>query len=71
MKSTQGNQDQSGQFGGSKRLDETSSNGHFAMNAKDDIQVMVVVHQDAITAKELAIWPETVGVVTNVTNLGI
>ena len=41
------------------------------MNVKDDIWVMVVVHRDAITTEELAIWPETIGIVTNVTNLGI
>ena len=37
------------------RIDGTSSSGHFAMNAKDDIWVIVMTHQDAIIVGKLAI----------------
>ena len=53
------------------RLNGTSSNDHFAMSAKDGIWVIVMVHRDAITVEELAIWPETVRTMTNVANLVI
>ena len=42
-----------------------------ATNAKDDIWVIVMVHQDAITAEELAIWLETTGIVIIVASLVI
>ena len=45
--------------------------GHFAMNAKGDIWVIIIVYRDDITAKELAIWPETVRTATNVVSLVI
>ena len=51
------------------RLDGTSSS--FATNAKDNIWVIVMVHQDAITTEELAIWPETVRTVIIVASLVI
>ena len=52
-------------------LDGTSNSGHFATSAKDDIWVIVIVHRDAITAEELAIWPETIRIATNVVSLVI
>ena len=71
-KSGLGNQDQTRQF---KRegsmLDGTSSVGHFVVSAKDDIWVIVMVHRDAMTTEELAIWLTTVEIVTNVANLVI
>ena len=57
--------------GGVNRLDRTSSNGHFATNAKDGIWVIVMMHRDAITTEELAIWPETVETIIIVLSLVI
>ena len=57
--------------GGVNRLDRTSSSGHFATNAKDGILVIVMMHRDAITIEELAIWPEIVGIVIIVASLVI
>ena len=37
------------------RLDRTSTSGHFATIAIDDIWVIATIHQDAIIAEELAI----------------
>ena len=65
---TKVSQDSSGEV---NRLDRTSNNGRFAKSAKDGIQVIVMMHQDAITTKELAIWPETVRTVIIVANLVI
>ena len=53
------------------RLDRTLSNGHCATNAKDDIWVIAMIHQDAIIAEELAILPETVRTVRIVASLVI
>ena len=53
------------------KLGGTLSSGHFATNANDGIWVIVMVHQDAITTEELAIWPETVGTVIIVASLVI
>ena len=52
-------------------LDGTLNSGNFTTSAKDGIWVIVIVHRDAITAKELAIWPETVRIATNVVGLVI
>ena len=61
-------QDSSGEV---NRLNGTSSSGHFAKNAKDNIWVIVMVHRDAITAEELAIWHETIKTVIIVASLVI
>ena len=37
------------------KLEGTSSSGRFAINARDDIWVIVTIHQDAIIAEELSI----------------
>ena len=37
------------------RLDEILSNSHYVTSARDDIWVIVVIHQNAIIAGELAI----------------
>ena len=61
-------QDSSGEVNG---LNETSSNRHFATNAKDDIWVIVMIPRDVITVEELVIWPETVRTVIIVPSLVI
>ena len=37
------------------KLDETSSNGRFATNARDGIWMIATIHEDAIIVEELAI----------------
>ena len=37
------------------KLDEISSNGHYVTSARDDILVIVMIHQDTIIAGKLAI----------------
>ena len=51
------NQNSSGEV---NRPDENLSNDHYVTSARDDIWVIVVIHQDAIIAEELAILPKTV-----------
>ena len=53
------------------RFDGTSSIGHFAMSAKNDIWVIVMVHRDVMTAEELAILLETIETVIDMANLVI
>ena len=65
---TKVNQDSSGEV---NKLDGTSSNGHFATSAKDNIWVIVMMHQDAITTEELAILPATIKTIINVASLVI
>ena len=56
-KRTRIGQNSSGQI---NKLDEISSNDHYVISARDDIWVIVVIHQDAITAEKLDILPETI-----------
>ena len=53
------------------RLVEILSNGHYVTCARDDIQVTVMTHQDAIIMGKLAILPKTVGTVRIVASLVI
>ena len=41
------------------------------MSAKDGTLVIMIMHRDAISMEELAIWTETVKTVTNVLSLVI
>ena len=65
---TKVNQDSSGEL---IRLNGTFNSGHFLMNAKDGIWVIVMAHRDVITTKELVIWHETVRTIIIVASLVI